>query len=53
MFKVILLVCAANIAPGDCRADTALYLLNGPDASNEVMCGRTPGSGRRWPTANI
>jgi hypothetical protein len=39
MFKVILLVCAANIAPGDCQADTALYLLNGPDASNEVMCG--------------
>ena len=39
MFKVILLVCAANITPGDCKADTALYLLNGPDASNEVMCG--------------
>jgi hypothetical protein len=39
MFKVILLVCAANVAPGDCQADTALYLLNGPDASNEVMCG--------------
>jgi hypothetical protein len=39
MFKVILLVCAANTAPGDCRADTALHLLNGPDASNEVMCG--------------
>ena len=39
MFKVILLVCAANLAPGDCQADTALYLLNGPDASNEVMCG--------------
>jgi hypothetical protein len=39
MFKVILLVCAANIAPGDCQADNALYLLNGPDASNEVVCG--------------
>jgi hypothetical protein len=39
MFKVILLVCAANLAPGDCREDTALHLLNGPDASNEVMCG--------------
>ncbi len=39
MFKVILLVCAANIAPGDCQADTAVHLINGPDASNEVMCG--------------
>ena len=39
MFKVILLVCAAHTAPGDCHADTALHLLNGPDASNEVMCG--------------
>jgi hypothetical protein len=39
MFKVILLVCAANIAPSDCHPDTALHLLNGPDASNEVMCG--------------
>ena len=39
MFKVILLVCAAHLAPGDCQPDTALYLLNGPDASNEVMCG--------------
>jgi hypothetical protein len=39
MFKVILLVCAANIAPGDCQADSALYLMNGPDASNEVGCG--------------
>jgi hypothetical protein len=39
MFKVILLVCAANIAPGDRQADTAVHLMNGPDASNEVMCG--------------
>jgi hypothetical protein len=39
MFKVILLVCATSIARGDCQPDTALYLLNGPDASNEVSCG--------------
>jgi hypothetical protein len=39
MFKVILLVCAASVTPGDCQADTPLYLLNGPDATNEVMCG--------------
>lgn len=37
--KVILLVCAATIAPADCQADTALYLMNGPEAGNEVMCG--------------
>lgn len=39
MFKVILLVCAANITPANCQSETALYLLNGPDAGNEVMCG--------------
>jgi hypothetical protein len=39
MIKVVLLVCASSIAPGDCQPDTALYLLNGPDASNEVACG--------------
>jgi hypothetical protein len=39
MLKVILLICAANIAPGDCRPETATYLLNGPDATNEVSCG--------------
>jgi len=39
MFKVILLVCAANVMPGDCHADTAIHLVIGPDASNEVMCG--------------
>ena len=39
MLKVILLVCAADIAPADCQADTALYLMNGPEAGNEVMCG--------------
>jgi hypothetical protein len=37
--KVILLVCAAGVAPADCQADTALYLMNGPEAGNEVMCG--------------
>jgi hypothetical protein len=39
MIKVILLVCATSIAPGDCQPDTARYLLQGPDATNEVACG--------------
>lgn len=39
MLKVILLICAASIAPGDCQPETATYLLNGPDATNEVSCG--------------
>jgi hypothetical protein len=38
MIKVILLVCATSIAPSDCKADNALYFLNGPDATNEVSC---------------
>ena len=39
MLKVILLVCAAHIAPGECQADNALYLMNGPDATNVGLCG--------------
>jgi len=39
MIKVVLLVCATGIAPGDCQPDTARYLLQGPDATNEVACG--------------
>jgi hypothetical protein len=36
---VILLICAAHVAPGQCQADNALYLLNGPDATGVALCG--------------
>ena len=39
MFRVILLVCAAHIHQSDCQINTALTVLQGPDASNEMACG--------------
>ena len=39
MFKVILLICAANLSRGECRIDTARSVLYGPDAKNEIVCG--------------
>jgi len=39
MFKVLILLCAINLAPVDCQLDTASAVINGPAAANEVMCG--------------
>ena len=39
MFKVILLICAAHIHQSDCQVNTALTVLQGPDAGNEIACG--------------
>ncbi len=38
-FKVILLVCATSVPRGECQIDTAVQVINGPDASNEIACG--------------
>ena len=38
MFKVLILVCAANLAPSECQPDTALEVLQGPEARNEIAC---------------
>lgn len=38
-FKVILLVCATSVPRGDCRIETAVQVINGPDAHNEIACG--------------
>lgn len=39
MFKVLILVCSMNLSPADCQADTAVQIIDGPDAANEVQCG--------------
>jgi hypothetical protein len=39
MFKVLILVCSIAVAPEDCKTDTAVSVIDGPDAPNEVMCG--------------
>jgi hypothetical protein len=40
MFKVLILVCSIAVAPEDCKADSAVSVIDGPNAPNEVMCGR-------------
>ena len=39
MFKVIILICATSVQPNDCQPQTALTVLHGPDANNEIACG--------------
>lgn len=37
-FAVLILVCASALQPKDCQRETALDIIIGPNASNEVMC---------------
>ncbi len=39
MFQVLILVCSVDLAPSDCQIETALDVIRGPVAANEVMCG--------------
>jgi hypothetical protein len=39
MFKVMILVCAMNLAPQDCERGNAIDVIVGPTASNEMTCG--------------
>ena len=39
MFKVLILVCSVALSPDECQADTAVAVIDGPEAPNEVMCG--------------
>ncbi len=39
MFKVIILVCAASMPPSQCQPNSAIEVVQGPDARNEIMCG--------------
>ena len=37
-FAVLILVCASALRPGDCQRETALDVIIGPNATNEIMC---------------
>ncbi len=39
MLQVLILVCSISVAPADCQIETALEVINGPPAENEMMCG--------------
>jgi hypothetical protein len=38
-FAVYILLCAASTAPGDCDTRSAIDVVLGPEARNEIMCG--------------
>lgn len=39
MFKVLLLICAVTVQHKDCQEQTALTVLQGPEAPNAAACG--------------
>jgi len=39
MLKVLILVCSTALAPSECHADTAVAVINGPDAPSARLCG--------------
>lgn len=38
-FVVYILLCAANVSPGDCDRRNAVDVALGPEVRNEIMCG--------------
>ena len=40
MFVVVLLICAADLLPSNCNRATALDIMVGPTAANELICGK-------------
>jgi hypothetical protein len=39
MFEVLILVCSIGLTPTECQMNTAIDVVKGPTASNEVTCG--------------
>ncbi|EHK54750.1 hypothetical protein [Allomesorhizobium alhagi] len=38
MLKTLILICSVSVAPADCKTETAIDVISGPDATNEVAC---------------
>jgi len=39
VFKVLILVCSINTTPADCQLNTAVDVIDGPEAANQSVCG--------------
>lgn len=39
LFKVVLLICTTSLPRAECESQTALQVINGPEARNELACG--------------
>jgi hypothetical protein len=38
MFSVLILICNVSLAPMDCQRETAVDIIQGPPAANEMQC---------------
>ena len=38
MFKVLLLICAISVEHRDCKIDSALTVMQGPEAESQAAC---------------
>ena len=39
LFKVVLLICTTSLPHAECQSETALQVINGPEARSEMACG--------------
>jgi hypothetical protein len=39
MFKIVILICSLNVAPADCQINTAIDVIDGPEAASQSICG--------------
>lgn len=39
MFKVLILVCSSALSPSECQVDSAVSVINGPEAPDARICG--------------
>lgn len=39
MFRIVILVCSMQLAPADCQINSAIDVINGPEAYDAVSCG--------------
>jgi hypothetical protein len=38
MLKTVILICTVSVAPADCLPETAIDVIAGPYADNEIVC---------------
>lgn len=39
MFTIVILVCSIHLSPADCQVNTAIDVINGPEAYDAISCG--------------
>ena len=39
MFQILILICSVSLSPADCQANSAVDVIQGPEAASVEMCG--------------